>query len=108
MFMMCTKIDFSNCQSTITGITLFPDEELFILALYFALLQQPISIPTFSSAFLNYYFRLFCEVMFMTSLYTYNFRGCAVLSEGNMKTAKLSLMLMFSLSFFLMYIFPRQ
>ena len=53
MFMICTKIDFSNSQSTGTGITLFPDEELFILALFFtALLQQPISIPTFSSAFL--------------------------------------------------------
>ena len=51
MFMICTKIDFSNSQSTITGIALFPDEELFILALYFTLLPQPISIPTFSSAF---------------------------------------------------------
>ena len=51
MFMICTKIEFSTSQSTIPGITLFPDEELFILALYFTLLQQPISIPTFSSAF---------------------------------------------------------
>ena len=33
--MIGTKIDFSNSQSTITGITLFPYEELFILALYF-------------------------------------------------------------------------
>ena len=55
--MICTKIEFSNSQSPITGIKLFPDEELFILAFYFTLLQQPISIhvhvPTFSSAFLS-------------------------------------------------------
>ena len=51
MFIICTKIEFSSSQSTIIGITLFPDEELlFILALYFTLLQHPISIPTFSSA----------------------------------------------------------
>ena len=68
LFIICTKSEFSNSQlSTITGITSFPDEELFILALYFALLQQPISIPTFSSASFNYYFGLFCEVMFMIS-----------------------------------------
>ena len=70
MFMICTKIDFSNSQSNITGIMLFPEEELFILVLYFTLLQQPISMPTFSSAFLNFYFGLYCEVMFMISLYT--------------------------------------
>ena len=53
MFMICTKIEFSNSQSTrVTGITLFPDEELFILVFFTALLQQPISIPTFSSGFL--------------------------------------------------------
>ena len=67
MFMICTKIDFSTRQSTITGITFFPDEELFILALYFTLLQQPISIPTFSSPFLNHFFGLFSEVMFISS-----------------------------------------
>ena len=59
MSMICTKIEFSNSQSAITGITVFPDEELFQ-------------------------------------------------TEGNTKTAKLSLMIMFSLSFFLMYTFPHQ
>ena len=70
MSMICTKIEFSNSQSTITGITLFPDEELFILALYFTLLQQPISIPMFLFLLLRfyYYFGLFCEVTFMISL----------------------------------------
>ena len=87
---------------------LLPDEELFILALYFTLLQQPISIPTFSSPFLNHCFGLACEVMFMISLYAYNFCGCAARSKGNTKTAKLSLMFMFSLYFFLKYIFPHQ
>ena len=70
--------------------------------LYFTLPQQLLSIPTFSSAFYYYYyfFGLFCEVMFMMSLYTNNFSGCAAQGEGNTKTAKLSLMFMFSLSFF--------
>ena len=40
MFMIFSKIDFSNSQRTITGITLFPDEELFIFALYIPSLQQ--------------------------------------------------------------------
>ena len=51
MFIKCPKIEFSNSQSTITGITLFPDEELFILALYFTFLQQPISIRYVSFCF---------------------------------------------------------
>ena len=51
MFMICTKIDVSNGRTNITGITLFPDEELFLLALYFTLLQQPLTTPTFSAAF---------------------------------------------------------
>ena len=44
MFIKCAKIEFSSSESTVTGITLFSDEELFILALDFTLLQQPISI----------------------------------------------------------------
>ena len=62
MSMICTKIEFSNSQSTITGNTLFPDEELFILALYFTLLQQPISIPMFFFCFLSFIIILVCSV----------------------------------------------
>ena len=99
--MICIKLSFQNSQSTIAGITLFPDEELFILALYFTLLQQPISILlTFSSASFYYNFCLFCEVTFMISLYTSDYCGCAARSESNTETAKLSLMVMLSLSLF--------
>ena len=35
MFMMCAKIEFSTSQRTMTGITLFSDVELSILAVYF-------------------------------------------------------------------------
>ena len=99
MFTKCTKIWFSNSQSTITGITLFPDEELFILALYFTYVNNQFPYYMFSSACL---WSVFCEVMFMVFLYAPNFCGTAVLleAEGNTKTAKLSLMFMFSLSFF--------
>ena len=92
-----------NSQSTITGITLFPDEDLFILALYFTLLQQPIFIRcTFSSA---YYFGLFCEVMFMISLYTSNFCGTDVQHENSKAEFDVHV---FTVSFFLMYIFLHQ
>ena len=79
MFIKCTKIEFPNSQSTITGIMLFPDEELFILVLYFTFLQQPIS----NFLLLFYYnFGLFCKDMFMISLYTSNFCGTDVLLEA--------------------------
>ena len=47
LFIKCTRIEFSNSLSIITGITLFLDEGLFILALYFIFTSTTI---TFSSA----------------------------------------------------------
>ena len=51
MYMICTKVEFSNSQSNCNwNHVISSDEELFILAFFKDLLQQPISLPTFSSA----------------------------------------------------------
>ena len=102
--MICTKIQFSNSQSTITGITLFPEEELFILAFFYGFN----STTNFDTYVFFCFFIIILVFSAKLSLYTSNFCGCAARSEGNTKTAKLSLMFMFSLSFFLMYSFPHQ
>ena len=69
-----------NSQSTMTGITLFPDEDLFIFILYFTSTTN-FDTPYVFFCFFNYYFGLFCEVKFMISLYTSNFCATDVLLE---------------------------
>ena len=81
--------------------------------IYFGTLFYFTSTPNFHTTYVFFCFFLLLfwsvlEVMFMISLYTSNFCGCAARRDGNTKTTKLSLMFMFSLSFFLMYIFPNQ
>ena len=77
------------------------------MVLYFTLLQQPISIPTFSSASFNYYFGLFCEVMFMISQsIQFQFLWMCCSKRGQQENNKDEFdVYVFTVFFFLMYIF---